>query len=121
MGRRGDALALAYQNLAAHYRKLGQLAHVSRIVGWDEAVMMPHGAGESRAEAMATLEGLIHELASDPRVADWLGAAEAQPLNEAEKASVREMRRNYVRAPALPARLVEGQSRALLRCEQAWR
>lgn len=113
---------MAYNHLTTHYRKLYELLHVSRIVGWDEAVMMPSGGGPSRADAMATLEGVIHERASDPRLGDWLHEVEAQTsLSELERASVREMRRTYTRTTALTAELVEAQSRAQLRCEQAWR
>ncbi len=112
---------MTYNDLTAHYRKLNRLVHVSRIVGWDEAVMMPRGGGESRAEAMATLEGMIHEQSSDPQIAGWLEAAESEPLDELGRANLREIRRAYVRATALPGALVEAQSRAQLRCEQAWR
>jgi len=90
-------------------------------VGWDEAVMMPRGAGDARADAMATLEGLIHQGSSDPRIAGWLEAAEAEALDALQRANLREIRRVYTRATALPQELVEAQSRAQLRCEQAWR
>ncbi len=112
---------MTYSDLNSHYRKLNQLVHVSRIVGWDEAVMMPRGAGDARAEAMATLEGVIHHWSSDPRIADWLAAAESEPLDELARANLREIRRTFTRATALPSALVEAQSRAQLRCEQAWR
>ena len=112
---------MTYSDLTSHYRRLNQLVHVSRIVGWDEAVMMPRGAGEARAEAMATLEGVIHQWSSDPRIADWLAAAEGENLDELARANLREVRRTFVRATALPSALVEAQSRAQLRCEQAWR
>jgi carboxypeptidase Taq len=94
---------------------------VKAITGWDEAVMMPQGGGESRAEAMATLEGLIHELSTDPRVGEWLERAKAAPEDALARASLREIERVYLRATALPQALVEAQSRAQLRCEQAWR
>lgn len=116
-----DTLAVTYAILEAHYRKLGQLAHVSSILGWDEAVMMPKGGGEARAEAMATLHRLTHELACDPRIEAWLEAAEQESLGAEQRASLREMKRAYQRATALPGDLVEAQSRAQLRCEQAWR
>jgi carboxypeptidase Taq len=112
---------MSYTHLTAHYRKLNQLVHCSRIVAWDEAVMMPGGAGESRADAIATLEGVIHERATDPRIAEWLEQAAREPLDDLAQASLREMTRVYRRATALPADLVEAQSRAQLRCEQAWR
>ncbi len=83
--------------------------------------MMPKGGGEARAEAIATLEGLIHELATEPRIADWVAAAKTEELGPTERASVREIERVYAHATALPAKLVEAQVRAQLRCEQAWR
>src|SRR5262245_57433606 len=88
---------------------------------WDEAVMMPTGGGEARAEAMATLDGLVHELGTDPRIGAWLERAQGSSLDDTARASVREMARVYRRATALPQDLVEAQSRAQLRCEQAWR
>jgi carboxypeptidase Taq len=94
---------------------------VKAITGWDEAVMMPHGGGESRAEALATLDGLIHELSTDPRVGPWLERAKESAQDDLTKASVREIERLYRRATGLPQALVEAQSRAQLRCEQAWR
>ena len=112
---------MSYTELAAHYHRISQLSHVKAITGWDEAVMMPHGGGEARAEAMATLEGLIHELSTDKRVGEWLDRAREAPLDDAARASLREIERVYLRATALPQQLVEAQSRAQLRCEQAWR
>jgi carboxypeptidase Taq len=112
---------VSYEQLRAHYRRIGNLTHVSRIVGWDEAVMMPAGGSEARADALATLEGLIHELGTMPHVADLIAAAKEEPLGDPERAGLREIERVYVRATLLPQRLVEAQSRAQLRCEQAWR
>lgn len=112
---------MSYLELAARYRKISHLSHVSSIAGWDEAVMMPKGGGQSRADALATLNGLIHELSTDPRIGDWLAKAEQEPLDAVQRASLREIARVYQRATALPQELVEAQSRAQLRCEQAWR
>jgi carboxypeptidase Taq len=91
------------------------------MIGWDEAVMMPSGGGEARADAMATLEGLIHELSVAPHVSELIAEARQQALTEAEQAGLREIERTFRRATMLPQRLVEAQSRARLRCEQAWR
>jgi carboxypeptidase Taq len=84
---------VSYTELAAHYHRISQLSHVKAITGWDEAVMMPHGGGDARAEAMATLEGLIHGLSTDPRVGDWLERAREAPLDETSRASLRENER----------------------------
>jgi carboxypeptidase Taq len=112
---------VSYRDLTAHMRRISSLSHVSAIVGWDEAVMMPTGGGEARAQAMSTLDGQIHAMATDPRVGDWLQAAKREPLTPEQQANLREIERGYRRATALPQDLVEAISSAQLRCQQAWR
>lgn len=112
---------MSYQRLAEHYRRISHLSHVSHIASWDEAVMMPRGGGDARAQAMATLEGLVHDLATDSRISEWILAAKAEALGPLERASLREIERVHAYATALPAKLVEAQVLAQLRCEQGWR
>lgn len=83
--------------------------------------MMPSGGGESRAEALATLAVIRHEMRTDARLSDWLARAEEEELSPAQRANVTEMKRTYTHATALPADLVAARSRAASRCEQAWR
>ncbi|HWA78401.1 MAG TPA: carboxypeptidase M32 [Polyangiaceae bacterium] len=114
---------MTYQALEDHHRRLSHLRHVEAIVGWDEAAMMPAGGGDARADALATLRGIIHERATEPRLGDLFAAAEASAssLDGWQAANLREMRREWVRATALPHDLVEASSRAETRSEQAWR
>lgn len=116
-------LAMTYQALEDHQRRLSHLRHVEAIVGWDEAAMMPAGGGEARGEALATLRGIIHERATDPSLGDLFASAEARAgeLDHWQTANLREMRREWLRATALPHALVEASSRAETRSEQAWR
>src|SRR4029078_5129596 len=76
-------------------RKLEALEHAQSMLSVDEAVQMPVGGGEKRAEAMAMLAGLYHELAAPPGIADWLDSAEGEALDPTRKASLREFRRAY--------------------------
>jgi carboxypeptidase Taq len=54
-------------------------------------------------------------------VAELIARAEQEPLGDAERANLREIRRSWTSSNALPARLVEEQSLATSRCEHAWR
>src|ERR1044071_9224502 len=105
---------MSYRALVQHHKKLAQLEHLEAIAGWDEATMMPEGGGEARAEAMATLRGMMHEQSTLPVLGDLYAKAEAEApgLPPWEAANLREMKRNYVRATALPQELVEASSRA---------
>jgi carboxypeptidase Taq len=114
---------MTYQALEDHQRRLSHLRHVEAIVGWDEAAMMPAGGGDARAEALATLRGIIHERATEPGLGELFALAEGEvtELDRWQAANLREMRREWLRATALPHALVEASSRAESRSEQAWR
>ena len=112
----------AYPLLEDHFRRIAHLEHVGAITRWDEAAMMPVGGGGARADAMATLSATIHELTGDERLGPWLADAEADnALDPWQRANVREMRRIWETARALPTELVGALAGASTRCEQAWR
>jgi carboxypeptidase Taq len=114
---------MSYAALVEHHRRLSQLRHVEAIASWDEATMMPAGGGAARGEALSTLRGVIHQQATKAGLADLFGQADKEVANLSpwQKANLREMRREYVRASALPQKLVEAMSRAESQSEQAWR
>ena len=114
---------MSYAALTEHYRRISQLRHVEAITSWDESTMMPAGGGPARAEALSVLRGLIHQHATRADLADLFAASEAEAahLQPWQQANLREMKREWVRASALPLKLVEAMSRAESLSEQAWR
>src|SRR5687767_12348304 len=116
------SMGQSYEQLTRHFRKVNHLAHVTAITSWDEAVMMPMGGGEARAEAMGTMSAMMHELLTSPKVAELLGRAHEEPnLGPWEQANLRLMGRAYRQAACLPGEFVEAMTRAQLLSEQAWR
>ena len=83
--------------------------------------MMPSGGNTARAEAMAEMDGLLHSIRTDPQLRSYIDAAESEPLGDLDKANLREIRRDWRSANALPADLVQRQSLANATCEHAWR
>ena len=114
---------MSYVALEEHQRRIAGLRHVEAISAWDEAAMMPPGGGAARAESLATLRGLIHELSTEPRIGEWITTAEANlgELTPWQTANLRESKRAYLRETCIPRRLVEASSRAESQSEQAWR
>jgi len=111
-----------YRELEATFRRIGHLDHAVAMLEWDEAVMMPASAGEMRADAVATLHGIRHELLCSEAVAQGLQAARVESdLTSAQRANVAEMHRAHVRALAVPRDLVEATKKANATSEQAWR
>lgn len=107
--------------LEARFRRLSALSGASGMLGWDQHVLMPSGGAEARAEQLATLSVLRHELLTVPQVAEDLAAASEEPLDGWRAANLAEMRRAHAHATALSGDLVDALSRAGSRCEALWR
>lgn len=110
-----------YQKLVTHFQTINNFSHLSSICGWDQAAMMPSGGNHARSEAMTELSLHIHRLSTQENLGDWITEADNENLSETEKSSLREMRRNWQQATALPEDLVKAQSLAGSKCEHAWR
>ena len=102
-------------------RRLEAIGHAQAMLGVDEAVNMPDGGGEKRAEAMSVLASMAHEMATAPHIADWIAKAETEDLDAAQKAAVAEFKRSYINRTCLSSDFVARQVSAALRCEQLWR
>jgi carboxypeptidase Taq len=113
--------AANYAELCRVYSRIYRYNHLAAIVGWDRNAMMPPNGNEARAAAEAELNALIHRTRTDPRLAAWLRAAEDEPLDDIARANLREMRRDWRDANALPASLIEAKTLAGAKCEHAWR
>jgi carboxypeptidase Taq len=111
----------AYAELCRAYLRLHRYSHLAAIVGWDRNAMMPPGGIVARASAEAELNMLIHRGRTDARLAGWLRAAEDEPLDDIQRANLREMRRDWRDANALPESLIEAKTLAGAKCEHAWR
>ncbi|TNE35187.1 MAG: carboxypeptidase M32 [Alphaproteobacteria bacterium] len=113
----------AYATLEKRFARLSAIGGASAILQWDSAAIMPEGGSEARAEQMAALGLISHELLTDAAVGDLLDKAEADAasLNDWQRANLQEMRLRWRHATAVPADLVEAHSRATSRCEMTWR
>ncbi|MDQ0511599.1 carboxypeptidase M32 [Ancylobacter amanitiformis] len=112
----------AYAALTGHFSRIAAMSNAIGILQWDSDTMMPRGAAGSRADSLALLRVLAHDMAVDPRIGDWLGAAEQEDgLGGWERANLREIRRVWTVETALPTDLVEASSKAISASEMAWR
>jgi carboxypeptidase Taq len=113
--------APAYSSLCAHWQRMYRLGHVLSIAGVDRETLMPPGGNAARAAGMAELEGLIHGLRTQADLQQQLDTAAEEPLDDEARANLREMRREWFDANALPGELVERRALAAANCTHAWR
>jgi len=111
----------AYQALEQTYQRLHRFEHLQSIVWWDQASNMPPAGNPARGAALAELAALLHRMRTDATLGERISAAAAEPLSALERANLREIRRDWLNATALPESLVERHTLAVSRCEHAWR
>ncbi len=107
-----------YDALVAHARETMALGQVMGRLHWDQETMMPRGAAAQRSEEIGALETVLHARKTDPRVADWLAAAEAP--DAAGAAQMRLIRREHERACKVPAELASAIARATSVAQGVW-
>jgi carboxypeptidase Taq len=114
----------AYETLESRFARLAAVEEAAQFLHWDAAAMMPSGGARSRAGQLATLRVIAHEELTRPDMADLLAAAEADAgnrLDQWQRANLREMRRRWRHAAAVPGALVAALSEARSHSETAWR
>jgi carboxypeptidase Taq len=111
----------AYPELIRRLREIHTLRGISAVVGWDEQVYMPPKGGEARAKHSALLATLEHDRQADPALGEYLRACRNDPkLSPAQKALVREARRDYDKATKIPFELVRAISETSVKAHAVW-
>ena len=111
----------------SRFARIAALDDALGLIGWDQRTMMPEGSAESRAELVATLEVMRHELLTGAALSDYVAAAAGEVAHDDDadgewrRANVREMARSLAHARALPSDLVAARARAEGACEIRWR
>ena len=116
-------MTTAYRQLEQRFRRLGAIEQAISVLHWDTAAIMPDGGAVARAEQLATLRLIAHQHLVAPEIDGLLAEAEAaaDDLGQWQRANLREMRRRWRHATAVPAVLIEAESRACSECEAVWR
>ena len=110
----------AYDDLMAFQRQTEALGQVAGRLGWDQETMMPRGAAAQRAEESGAMQAVLHARRIDPRVAEWLTAAEGETLDQVGMAQVRHIRRSHDRTARVPGDLAEALARRTALAQGEW-
>ena len=110
----------AYEQLKARLATISDLGSANSLLFWDRQTYMPHGGVVGRAEQMATLSRLAHQMLVDAETDRLLSAAVVPDLSSEKGALVRRARREYEQATKLPAELVAETTRVTALAEPAW-
>src|SRR5439155_13003588 len=113
-----------YSDLIRRIKEYSLLGSCASVLGWDERTYMPRKGSAHRAEQMALLARMTHEMLTAPDIGRLLAEVEGSALvrqkDSVPAVNVREIRRTYDRAVKLPDELVEELARTTTRAQQVW-
>ena len=112
------------EQLKERLGKITDLERISRVLSWDQQTMMPAAGSDHRADHLATLRRIAHELL----IADETGLLldELRPLEKSlepdsdEAALIRVARRDYEKAVRVPTDLRTEMTRAAAQARPVW-
>ncbi|MDP6173851.1 MAG: carboxypeptidase M32, partial [Rhodospirillales bacterium] len=112
----------AYKDLEGLFARLFALRDAEGLLHWDRATMMPPGGAEARGEEIAALKAVQHGLLTAGTTGELLDRARGESgLDEWQQANLREMKRLWTHASAVPESLVQALAIAGAACEVGWR
>ena len=110
----------AYEALLDRVRRWNTVGSAAGVLGWDQQVMMPEGGTPARSKQLSTLSSIRHDMVTDDETGALLTELADADLTGERAAVVREIRRDYERADAVPVELVEEISETSSEALQAW-
>jgi len=109
---------LKYNN---HLRKLADINYTSAVLQWDQEVNMPEAGAELRAQQLATLAGIAHDLGISEELGKLLIEMEQdESLDDKQRRNVRESLRNYRDRKKYTTEFVMEMSRTVSESFQLW-
>ncbi len=112
-----------YNELVSRLEELSRLGAVMGVLHWDQEVILPKGAVESRAKQMAAMAGIMHEKGTHAELGELLetlhscGASAYDPL---QWCNISEAKRDYDLSVKIPKDLVQELAELGARGHQVW-
>lgn len=113
-----------FQELLKRVQQVDDLGGAAGLLGWDQRTLMPEKGGLIRAERLATIAGLAHEMFTSDEMGELLDKTRSDvsemPEDSYEASLWRIVKRNYDKLKRLPTELSEDLQRAANLGYEAW-
>lgn len=110
-----------YQKFTQHLSKIADIHYSIAVLNWDQETYLPKKGSQHRAQQIATLSGMAHELATSKELGEILDKlTDDKTLNSIEKKNVELALKNYTKATKLPTEFVIELSNTTSEAFHAW-
>jgi len=110
-----------YESYREHMRKLADVRAALALMQWDQETYLPPKGAGFRAQQVATLSEMAHELATSEKLGSLLESLEnASGLNEKEKKNISLNREDFLKQKKYPPAFVRKMSETVSKSFNAW-
>lgn len=109
-----------YSDFVLHSQKIADINYSIAVLQWDQEVYMPPKGAERRAQQIASLSGIAHELFINDEYGNLLKNLQSIDLTKDEKKNVELLSENYDKQKRIPTSFVEETSKAISAAFNAW-
>lgn len=114
-----------FDELQSKLAQVENLRAAASVLGWDQETQMPSAGAEARAQQIATLGKLAHELFTSQEIGELLERLEPQvrdlEYDSFEASLVRVARREFRKATRIPSDLVAELARTASLAKESWK
>ncbi len=113
----------SYHQLEKGFQEISLLQEIINLLDWDMNTVMPLNASGGRGKQLAFLKVKHHQQLTAPEMEGLLekAGAEEEKLTNWQQANIREMKRHFTHAAAMPEELVNQLALISNNCEKKWR
>ena len=110
-----------YAKYVSTLQKIADVNYATAVLGWDKEVHLPEGSAARRSQQMATLSGIVHEMATSKDLGDLLNTLNDQNgLNERERCNVSESLKDYQKTQKFTTDFVINKSQKVSATYHGW-
>lgn len=109
-----------YEDYKLHLIKIADIGNAIALLNWDQEVNMPEKGATTRAQQIATLSGIHHELSVDKQFGELLNQLINSSLTDEEKRNVTETLKQYNKNKKYTTEFVQKMSRTVSESFVSW-
>lgn len=111
----------AYEIFHDKLRRIADVGYASAVLNWDQETYMPPKGAALRAQQLATLAGIAHEMMTDKALGELFESlSKDETLDDRQRRNVKETLRQYEKSLKYPTAFVEEISRCVSEAFIAW-
>ena len=112
---------MSYKKFEKKYKKIADINYSIAVLNWDQETYMPKKGAEKRAQQIATLSGIAHEMGTSKKLGKLLKKLKkAQKMSKIEQKNIKLALKDFKTAQKFSTDFVMKEAKAISVAFQAW-